>query len=331
MKFYNNINYLIIPRWFFPNNLGDSICTTFLPELIKLSHIPKDLTVITYGEDFCQLFRDNPFVKEVIDNKDTDLFQSPEIWKSLAFNRQTNQGNIFSIYPEWHPSLWKTWNSNFNYFSSSKFINLISLNYLLQNPDLHSIVKSYNYEIDCRPIINDIDMPHKDKKYIGIVPDTKLANRSEPHPGCDGKGYRFGGEEGLNHWKKLVGILRQYAPIMEFSRSSLDLGDVHISNLPMKELAKAITNCKIGIMSDGGMHHMFTACRTQAILLGYQKINKPEFFKVQTDYHFPDLYQCKCPIKNLSGWRDLTKTCDLSCEKVDVDQLAEKIISKLLT
>jgi len=52
------------PRWFFPNNLGDSIVSTFIPKLLNF-HFKEDVEVVTYGEDMIEVFKNVPGVVNV--------------------------------------------------------------------------------------------------------------------------------------------------------------------------------------------------------------------------------------------------------------------------
>lgn len=303
------------PRWLFPNNLGDSIMTTFIPKLLK--RLSNKLLEVVTDEELGELFKKDknvdrvrlPFINEILNHSQ---------WQSIAFNKKA-----FAVYPEWRPNFWDTWNSNFDYFFNHPSINLITLNYCMQlglpidlDPEL------YYPEIYCEK---------KEKiNAIGIVPDSKLAGRPTPHPGCDGIGFRFNGPKGLVSWKSLVDHIRKNSDvkIYEFSKEFLHLGDYHVPRLNLLKLGSLVSSLKLGIMSDGGIHHVFNSQRTKVILLGAQKVNKPYFFKLlngifDEKIHEDCLLRCKDQIRSLSGWSDLWKSCDLSCEKVDPIKIAE--------
>ena len=311
---------IVFPRWFFPNNLGDSIMFTFIPRVLKELGVAKDVHVITSG-DLINVLKLDPYTTSVREPQQPELM-IPQNYLIAAAMAGNQNSQIKVIYPEWHPKLWSRWNSSFDFFSNHPTLNLISVNYLMQLGVLEEAIKT---NLDFRPTI-PIFAPKPSVKnglVFGIIPDTKTANRGVPHPGCDGIGYRFNGPKGLHSWGVVVSELRKLYPtskIIEYSRQFLGLGDTHVSEIPFLKLAESVNSLHLGILSDGGLHHVFAATRTPTILLGAQRVNKPEFFKIETDYYDPKHYQkchSHCDIKNLSGWPSLTKNCNLDCETID--------------
>lgn len=310
------------PRWLWPNNLGDSVMTTFIPKALKT--ITKDeITVITDSE-FGEVFKKDKNV-DYVRQPTTNEILNHATWKDIAFNRKAA-----TVYPEWHPSLWNIWNSKFDYFYKHPSINLITLNYCLQlGLPLDLAEETYYPEIFCGD--------SSKQNSIAIVPDTKLAGRPFPHPGCDGIGYRLGGSKGLEYWKKIISGIKDYdssIKIYEFSKDNNNLGDYHISKLPILELAKLVKSMKLGIMSDGGMHHIFNSQRTRVYLLGAQKINKPYFFKLSNGIYDEDCYskclsRCKPTITKLSGWPSLDSVCNGDCESPNLDLIISNIVGSL--
>lgn len=321
---------IIFPRWFFPNNLGDSIMFTFVPRVLKELGIAKEVHVITHG-DLINIVKLDPFVDSVREPQQAELAISPQYLINAAMNESKNS-QIRVIYPEWHPNLWKRWNSSFDFFYNHPTLNLISVNYLMQLGFLEEAIKE---QVDFRPTLPIFNQKPRntDPLKIGIVPDTKTANRGVPHPGCDGIGYRFNGPNGLDSWRGVVSKLRSVfseIQIVEYSRTFLGLGDVHCSEMPFLKLGESVNQLHLGILSDGGMHHVFTAVRTPTVLLGAQRVNKPEFFKTALDYYDSSHYEkclSHCDIKTLNGWPALTKTCTLDCEKINPSVIADDVIS----
>lgn len=310
------------PRWLWPNNLGDSIMTTFIPKVLK-SVIKDEITVITDYE-LGEVFKKDKNVDYVRQPNSNEILNH-STWKDIAFNKKA-----ITVYPEWHPSLWDVWNSKFDYFYQHPSINLITLNYCLQlGIPLDLAEENYYPEVFCE------DTPKKN--YVAIVPDTKLAGRPSPHPGCDGVGYRLAGTHGYEYWKKIVSAIKNYdssIKIYEFSRDNNNLGNYHVSKLPILELAKLVKSMKLGIMSDGGMHHIFNSQRTKVYLLGAQKINKPYFFKLSNGIYDESCYskcltRCKPTITKLSGWPSLDSVCNGDCESPDIDLMVSNILSSL--
>jgi hypothetical protein len=315
---------LYIPRWFYTNNLGDSIHSFFIPKIIKKVHPDCKLTVVTFGE-LIDLMKLNPYVDYVRSPFSTEI-GNYEYWKNYAFNDKKIIDR-YAVFAEWHPKLWSYWNAHFNQFSDHPSANILTVNSLLQlgmekflfdGSDLHTNL-----------ILGDFK---KDRRSIGIVPATKLAGRPLPHPGCDGIGLRFNGDQGES-WRLFVESIKKLDPsihIIEYSNVYLGFGDEHVPHMNWLNLAKQCYRPEVVVTSDGGMHHMFNLVNTKVVLLGAQKINKPCFFKMSNSKYYEDLHikcldRCYNTITTLSGWPDLDKSCDNSCQKVDPNLLAHKV------
>ena len=320
---------LIYPRWLFPNNLGDSIMVGILPPILR-DFYNSPVKVYTYGEDYCKL------MGCAVDSKDIEWVncntQVPMLdYRSYAMSNYNRATNLKVVYPEWHPNLWDEY-GHFYGFS----ISILAVNYLLQlGFDSRSIRELYfkgTYSL-IPSIRTQTKHPGPWRPLrIGIVPDTKLANRPVPHPGCDGIGYRFNGPNGEKSWAELVSELRSYyghkIKIIEFSENSrLNLGDEVIGHTDLFKLAQIVENLDFCILSDGGMHHLCNAMGVHTYLLNAQKINKAEYF--QTSMDWVGERSCKCDILGLKGWTDLDKVCNLECEKVDPKKVAEGVIECL--
>lgn len=317
---------LYIPRWLYPNNLGDSICSLSAVKILKTAIGDQPLQVVTDLALRELIEREN--LANVVRGPDKfELSQTDNIYRVLAMDPVLRTTNTRVIYPEWHPGLWSEWNSKFEFYSNHPTLNLITLNYMMQLHLLDLVDTCPN--LDYRPQIS-LPKIKADHPVIGIVPDTKKSNRANPHPGCDGIGYRLGGPNGKQYWTRIIDAIKQNIPnveIVEFAREPIDSSNTIVKELPFLDLAKEVKRCDMGVLSDGGLHHMFIATRTPTVLLGAQKINKPEFFKVRTDTYNKQLYNCRCDISNLHGWKDLTH-CDLKCEQVNIEALCSHIIEE---
>lgn len=308
------------PRWLFPANLGDSVMATFIPKV--LWYLGYQVHVVT-DKEFCDVFKQIPNVISVRTPFINEL-QDHFTWKYFAFERKK-----FCVYPEWHPNVWKEWNSKFDYYYKHPTINLITLNYCMQlGLPLDLPDEAY------LPILPTLQVEKINA--IGIVPDTKLAGRMMPHPGCDGIGFRFNGAKGSTSWKDLVSYIKTNSDveIYEFSREYMGLGDKHVSKLPILDLAKLVDSLKLGVLSDGGMHHVFNSKKVPVVLLGAQKVNKPYFFKLSNgifdeSLHAKCLNQCSETIRTLNGWTDLDACCNLQCETVDPIELGKLVVKSL--
>ena len=317
IKFY-------FPRWFFPNNLGDSIVSTFIPKLLHY-HYKKDVEVITYGDDMIEVFKCIPGVVNVRLPYKNEI-KSVSEWINLKLD-----SNSFSVYPEWHPNTWKMWGENFDRFYKHPTANIITLSYLLQLGLEDYMFNNYNLS----PHIPTHNKKPKlsTKLNIAIVPEDKLGGRSHPHPTCDGIGYRFNGPSGHDSWTMLISYLKKHldCTIYEFSPHGKKFGDVCIPHI--KSWIDLATYCKgfdLAILSDGGLHHVFNSQQTPVYLLGAQKFNKPYFMKLKNgvfnEYtHRQCLQNCKQNIINSYNYS--SKQCNMLCERVNPLEVGRDILN----
>jgi len=319
--------YLVIPRWFYPHNLGDSVHTTSAPHILKKEYPDSKLVVITVGE-LALILKDNPHVDEV-SFPSQEFIGNYEFWKNEAMNGRTNlPSNMFVIFAEWHPNLWNYWNENFDFLYKHPTATLLYVNSLLQMG-----LEKYLYdETDLFPKIY-IDKPSKEDKTLAIVPAKKLSFANPgAHPGCDGKGFRFNGDIGES-WRAFVQEIKNLdssIKIVEFSKDFLELGDVHIGHLSWKELAAEAAKARVAVLSDGGMHHVFNSQNSNVVLLDAQTINKLYHYATKNttlywDLHAKCMERCENNMRKLQSWEDMESSCDSSCETVDPVQLAKYV------
>lgn len=307
--------YFIFPRWIFPNNLGDSIISTFVPKLLR-EFYSVEVTVIT-DKSLGSIFEIDPNVKKVL----YDYKLIPE------------NSSIFYIYPDWHKDVFSIWGKHHKYLTNHPSVNIITLNYCLQLGLENCIFSG----IDLSPKIY-LEKKENIEKKIGIAPMLKLAGKSSPHKGCDGVGFRFNGSNGYESWSILVRDLKKAFPqyeIVEFSPTNLKLGDRHVGMKPyLLDLGKEAVMMDFCITTDGGYHHLFNSLNTPLVLFNGSKISKYEFVRLGNAFCPDHLHlQCrfKCPsyfVETLNT-EDLSKTCNLECENMDPAKLAEFSIEKI--
>jgi len=313
---------LVIPRWFYPNNLGDSIHSYFAPKVIKHKFPDSKLVVVTYGE-LASLMSLNPYVDSVINTTGVRGL-TPDYYRSWAFNRESK--DHYCLYAQWHPMLWEYWNDNFNYFSNHPTANILTVNSLLQlgmesmlfsGIDLHTTLDS------------DIE---REERTLGIAPMTKLSGKHTPHPGCDGIGLRFNGDKGES-WKKFIETVKSLDKnihIIEYSPKYLGLGDEHVGELPWPKLIEEVRRPTVSVMTDGGLHHAFNLANSPLVFLASQQVSKETHLMLSNSRFYPDLHascmdRCYNNLRNLKGWKGLDTTCNKSCQTVDPYRLAEKV------
>lgn len=315
--------YLYIPRWFYPNNLGDSIHSFFAPKVIKKKYPRCILEVVTHGE-LVDLMKINPYV-DIVRQESPFEIGSRQQWETFAMG-QNPQPNIFTLFAEWHPRLWEFWNENFDEFVNHPTANVLTVNSLLQ-------LGMEDLLFDGTDFYTPLDLGiEREKKTLGIVPATKLSGKSTPHPGCDGQGFRFNGDDGAS-WRTFVNTIKSLDKniyIIEYSPKNLGLGDEHIGELPWPELLKQVSRPSVSIMTDGGLHHAFNIVQSPLVFLSSQQISKESHLMLGNGRFYPELHakcmsRCYNKLRTLTGWEDLNNTCDKSCQTVDPKILAEKV------
>lgn len=313
------------PRWIFPKNIGDSVNTTFIPRLLKKFYQNCEIEVITQGF-LLDIFSRDPNVKSVRTPTENELYFD---YKGYAFS-ENKKSDFKVVYPEWHPKCFSFWGKNSKYLIDHPSANLITVNYLLQL-GLESLVFHKDYDFREDLYLPDLGK-NSEKIRVGIVPATKLAGRPTPHPNCNGIGFRFNGPNGFESWSEFVNRLKSLNPnveIHEFSETNLGLGDVYHSHTDnFNELIEQVDNIDIGVMSDGGLHHIFNARKKDVVLFQATKINKCEFFMLSNS-HFPkDLHldcrlSCKSYFVETLQVPDKSLSCKLECENLNPSLLAD--------
>jgi len=311
---------LYIPKWFYQNNMGDSLCSTFIPKVLKKKYPEESIELITYGF-LLEIFHHDPNVG-ILRGPTPEEILTPAKYMDVAFNNPSE--TVKAIYPEMHPRLYEFWGKHHDFLVNHPTANIITVNFALQlgvedmlfdgtdfKPDVHFDVGKKNpYE----PIT------------VGIVPASKLAGRPTPHPGCNGIGLRY------KHWDKYVAELRAMLPnirILEFSETDLGLGDERIPYQDsIIDLIKIVNTVDIGVLSDGGLHWIFNILEKPTVLFTGTLVNKAEFFKVKNSNYPEHLHldcrkSCRSYFTEVFGGEDKSKICNLECEDLDPSRLAE--------
>lgn len=315
IKFY-------FPRWIFPNNVGDSINVTFVPKLLKKIYPESEITVVTHGF-LIDVFKLDPNVS---------LVRTPEFselninYYEYAMSDIKYDDNIKVIYPEWHPRLFEFWKKNHELLVNHPTVNIIIVNFLLQLNLEHLLFDS---TFDFQPICySEIKNKPKNSFNVGIVVSSKLAGKGTPHPGCNGIGYRYS----IDHWKTFTKTLKSFnknIKIFEFSENYMNIGDEHYGySNSIIDLIDQIDYMDIGVMPDGGLHHMFNSRNKPIVLFQSNILSKVEFLKLKNAHYPEDIHlqcrkKCRSYFSEIFGVEDLSKNCKLECENLDPIKLAE--------
>jgi hypothetical protein len=322
----NNVT-LYFPRWLFPNNLGDSLNVTFVPRVLKQLNPKLYLEVVTQG--FClDLMQRDTNVDSVREAFPHELRLD---FPSVAFSDIKPEG-VLVIYPDWHPKVFSFWQANQQMLEDHPTANLITVNYLLQL-QLEYLLFDDTYDFSESINLSTAIRVPDGMIHVGVNPATKLSGKSSPHPSCNGVGLRFNGENGIASWKLFAETLRKSNPkihITEFSDENFGIGDTHFYDRNVFKLAEEVDKMDIGVMSDGGIHHIFNARGKPVVLFQATKINKVEFFKLKNTFfpehlHLPCRKHCPSYFLEVMGGEDASKTCQMECERMSPIALAEYV------
>jgi len=326
---------LYIPRWLYPNNLGDSIASTMIPKVLKAEHPSSEIVVVTYG-DLLDVFNYDTNVLGIREPNREEVAQPPQVWLQAAMSGQNPiNGDTYVIYPEQHPNVYQYWKAHDTELFQHPTANIVTVNLLLQL----GLEKYLHNGFDLFPEVwtparlrqEPARLRQEPARTLAIVPATKKAGRSTPHPYCDGEGYRFNGPRGLESWTEFVRKIKELNPdlhVLEISPENLGLGDEHFKFNSFQELAEKIDEVDLGVMCDGGVHNAFMARRTPVVLFHASLVCKPEYYAHSLAYVPSDLLvkcrlQCHYYYVETYGGEDKSQTCNLECEHLDPSKLAE--------
>jgi hypothetical protein len=324
---------IYFPRWFWPNNLGDSLAFSSIPNFIKKIRPNEFIEIITYGE-LIPLLQNSKHIDSVR-LPTNDEIKSHNFYSNYCISDKNRLGEDFLvIYPENHPKLFMTISNRFTEFVAHDSLNFITLNFLLQIQEEDVAFKiSDFYFFESKKQIRE---QKNSKVKIGIAPMTKTNGKSTPHPGCNGLGFRFNGINGFNSWSILIKELKKNLDIeiVEYSPSFLGLGDTHVGKKSsLFDLYEESCSLDYAITTDGGYHHLFNLNKTPLTLFTGTKVTKPEFMQLGNAYvpdvHLPCRKFCSSFYSEVFSTEDKSKSCNLECENLDPVNLAKKCLDDI--
>ena len=316
---------LFLPNWLYPDNIGDSLVSTFVPGLLKKLNPKEDLQVISYGR-LLEVLQKDPSIDicRLPSQEETTMD-----FGTYAFSSEKQDPSVKVVVAGWHPRLFSFWREHHEHLTNHPTANILTVNFLLQlqlEDLLFDNTQDFSSYCNLEPLPRD-----KHTFNIGIVISTKLAGKNNPHPGCDGIGYRYK----LESWKSFVDELKTQMPdvkIYEFSQNFLEIGDYHVPYVnSFLDLFHQIDSMDLGVLSDGGIHHAFNLRNKPLVLFQPNILSKVEFLKLSNSY-FPDHLHLECRkscrsyFTEVFGGIDKSKSCNMECESLDPIKLAEYTI-----
>jgi len=320
---------LVAPSWLYPNNIGDSVVTTFIPPLLRKVY-GTDVTVVA-DQNIRDILKD-PSRAPTAAELSTPLSD----YKQAALSTQSQYSDTKTVYPAWHPLLFKFWKQYSRKLFDHPTANILTTNYLLQLGLEEEVFSDFDFTPLLRPVKT---RQPGDRFKLVLVPATKLAGRPSPHPGCNGVGLRYK----LDSWKilaeRITAALGDLVTIEYLAEEPLGIDGTYVP--PIKGLSNIVDYCwssDLGIMSDGGIHNVFNFLKKPVILFTGTLVNKAEFFKLQTAFypdhlHLPCRFKCRSYYTEVFGGVSQSDRCNLECENLDPVALADysiEVIRKLL-
>ena len=329
----NDLIYYI-PRWFFYDNIGDSILTSALILPIKKKFPNRALTVVC-DEFLSEIYKTNPYVHKVRmpNHEERSYINDPNFWR-IAMERSKS---FFSIVPHWHSGLlsFLMYSDNLHNMINAPDKNIIVCNYLLQN-DFHPLyTKDTLPRIyltgDDKRIAREHIAKYTSKYKVCIVVSER--RRAELRENCSPLRYTEAS------WRQFVGKLKVLlgdVTVFEVGNpTNYHIGDYYIPHVQnIRELAAVLNEMDIGVMSDGGIHHIFNAIDKKYVLFQAYECNAPDLFLMQANGAFdPSLHQdCRfrCHLfSKILNIDDESKKCTYACYGLDPCKLAEFTVNKL--
>ena len=327
----NEIIYYI-PRWLFPNNIGDSILSASLISPIKKRFPDKTLTVVC--DDFLsQIYETNPHVHKVR-GPYFDEINDPNYWQQSIQKPR----DFISIWPDWHPGLFDLLrqDNNLNQMINTSDKNIIVCNYLFQNSfhpldTTDTLPRLYLTNDDIKMAKECIDGCTSRYKVCIVVSERR---HSEKRVDCSP--LRYSEESWRRFIERLKTLLGDVTVFEVGNPINYHLGDYYIPHTQhIREFAAVLNEMDIGVLSDGGIHHIFNAIGKKYVLFQSYECNAPEFYLMQANGTFdPSLHQeCRfqCHLfSRIMNTEDRSKKCNHACYELDPWKLAEFTVHKLL-
>lgn len=324
---------LYFPRWFWQENLGDSIMLSSVFKAVKTVFDPCFFEVIT-DKVLVDTFYNDPFVdnlrhaywweKHLPENY---FYKKKHI--DLFFKKKDKQ--IFVIWPDWQEKMFSclSKNNNMEECIHSPYKNILSYNFALQIGD--EIVKFD----DLRPRIyfTDAEIREAKKRVAENSIAINIATIRYTQTRKDGEALRYK----RNSWEKFVCKVKKLFPeltIYEIGQNRFEgIGDKFIPKCNIRQLAAILNEMRLVVLSDGGIHAVCNAIDKKVLLFQAYEWNPPDLFKMHNAI-FNESYHIECR-KQCHLFTDILKissakeNCERECYALDPLKLAQDCIDHL--
>ena len=323
---------LYFPRWFWSNNLGDSIMLSSVFKAIKELYDPRLFEVIT-DETLASTFYNDPYI---------DLIRQPNWWekflpenfykkKYIANHLKRKNIQIFVIWPDWQKEVFTHLSneSNLKECINAPYKNILSYNFAFQISDE---VAQFH---DLRPRIHLTDDEIREaKKIIGKNSIAiNVARIRYTQSRTDGEMLRYKKKS----WEKFVKEIKDKFPsltVYEIGQNNFEgIGDKFIPKCSFRKLAARLNEMKLVILSDGGIHHVCNAIDKKVLLFQSYEWNPPDLYKMHNtifneNYHTECRKQCHL-FSDILQIPSAKENCEKKCYWLDPSQLAQDCINHL--
>jgi ADP-heptose:LPS heptosyltransferase len=323
---------LYFPRWFWPNNLGDSIMLSSVFKAIKETYSPCFLEVIT-DETLVNTFHNDLYADKIREPHWWEKGLPEKVYKKKLTNFFINfKGQkSFVIWPDWQEKTFKYLSKKHNLDEciNSPYKNIISYNFASQISD-----DIANFH-DLRPRIyltqDETSQAKKELNKNSIA--INIAEIRYTQKRTDGENLRYKRES----WETLVSEIKHAFPSLTVCEVGQDkfegIGDKFIPNCSFRKLASLLNEMKLVILSDGGVHNVCNAIDKKVILFQAYEWNPPDLFKMHNAIFNESLHE-KCRkrchlFSDILNLPTMSTNCNKKCYILDPTKLACECINYL--
>ena len=323
---------LYFPRWFWSENLGDSIMLSSVFKAIREVYNPKLFEAIT----------DEVLVNTFYNNYYIDIVRQPNWWEKILPEKvykekhtkyflNSRNTETFVIWPDWQKETFTYLSNerNLNECINAPYKNILSYNFafqisgkIAQFHDLRPRIYLADDEIrEAKEIINSASIA------INVAHIRYTQNRT------DGEILRYK----RNSWKRLVNEIKKNFPsltIYEIGQNQFEeIGDKFIPKCSLRKLAALLNEMKLVILSDGGIHHVCNAIDKKVVLFKGYEWNPPDLFKMHNAI-FNESYHTRCRkechlFAEIMNKPCAMEKCNKECYLLDPVRLAQDCIMYL--
>jgi len=304
-----------------PHNIGDTICTTSVVNNLLRKYPKADLTY--YSNEFAlDMFANDNRVKVSLPTDKMKGITEQEWGKALDVGYASDGKDIVVILsPGWQNDLFEHLNKNIDKILKNPEVNIITYNF-------HRMAGIEDY-INQRP---KVILSENDRKEAPQCKGLIAVNMSHKRETQKKERSIFRYDLKLNI--KLIDLLINagYKVIEVGYDRYMGVGNAYMGHRSIRQVCAIMEQCALFIGNDGGMHNVANAVNIPVLLFQSYPFNPPELFMMGNgtvlDNGCSKNKTCDHWAK-IKGVQDSKESCDLICEKLKPELIAEKAIEIL--